>query len=366
MRSLGLLSLRTTRRRARERLRIVRTERASSRPHFVERALAGVPGPPPRRIETTLDAALQREVAGIVDRHRARLIRPRRVQRRGGRPRQPHLRVAGLGRLGRLSRPGSRGRSTAWSRRVSPARPSKPFTLCALAFEQGYTPASVLPDLPSHFPTAVTGVLYSPRNYDGVFRGPLRVRRRPGRIRRTCPRSGCSPAPVYRTLLRVLRRVGLTTHSTKTPGLLRLRAHHGRRRRCASTSSWPLYARHRARRVVAPADGRAARRRATATGASPARRSVVRRAGDVAARAFLAGRRPLRRRRARLHLRRRRRAWTSLPGSGEDGHVRRPTTTTGRSASRATSRSGSGSATPTARRCRTRPGSRARLRSSTT
>jgi penicillin-binding protein 1C len=30
--------------------------------------------------------------------------------------------------------------------------------------------------VPAHFPTAETGVLYSPRNYDGVFRGPLRAR----------------------------------------------------------------------------------------------------------------------------------------------------------------------------------------------
>src|SRR4029079_14921698 len=62
----------------------------------------------------------------------------------------------------------------------------------------------------SHFPTAVTGVLYSPRNYDGVFRGPLRAR---------TALAGSENGPAVwllsRTgvpdLLRVLRRVGLTT-----------------------------------------------------------------------------------------------------------------------------------------------------------
>jgi penicillin-binding protein 1C len=100
---------------------------------------------------------------------------------------------------------------------VTPRQPGsalKPFTY-ALAFEQGYTPASVLPDLPAHFPTAVSGVLYSPRNYDGVFRGPLRAR---------AALAGSENVPAVwllsRTgvpdLLRVLRRVGLTTLD-KTP-----------------------------------------------------------------------------------------------------------------------------------------------------
>src|SRR5438270_10335741 len=57
-----------------------------------------------------------------------------------------------------------------------PGSALKPFTY-ALAFEQGRTPASVLPDVPSHFPTAQPGIVYSPRNYDGQYRGPLLARR---------------------------------------------------------------------------------------------------------------------------------------------------------------------------------------------
>jgi penicillin-binding protein 1C len=51
----------------------------------------------------------------------------------------------------------------------------KPFTY-ALAFEEGFSPASVLPDVPLSFPTAQDGVVYTPRNYDGRFRGPLLAR----------------------------------------------------------------------------------------------------------------------------------------------------------------------------------------------
>jgi penicillin-binding protein 1C len=214
MLSLGLLSAEDYETARQERLRIVRTERAFLAPHFVERVLAGVPGPPPPRIETTLDAALQREVAGIVDRHRARLISHGAY----------NVAVAVLDNRASEWRAweGSgdyldQDHGGAIDGVVTPRQPGsalKPFTY-ALAFEQGYTPASVLPDLPAHFPTAVGGILYSPRNYDGVFRGPLRAR---------AALAGSENVPAVwllsRTgvpdLLRVLRRVGLTTLE-KTP-----------------------------------------------------------------------------------------------------------------------------------------------------
>ncbi len=214
MRALGLLSAEDYETARHERLRIVRTEHAFLAPHFVEQVLARVPGPPPRRIETTLDAALQREVAGIVDRHRARLIRHGAY----------NVAVAVLDNRTSEWRAweGSgdyldQDHGGAIDGVVTPRQPGsalKPFTY-ALAFEQGYTPASVLPDLPAHFPTAAPGILYSPRNYDGVFRGPLRAR---------AALAGSENVPAVwllsRTgvpdLLRVLRRVGLTTLE-KTP-----------------------------------------------------------------------------------------------------------------------------------------------------
>ncbi len=59
---------------------------------------------------------------------------------------------------------------------VSPRQPGsalKPF-LYGLAFDRGYTPASILPDIATVYQTA-TGP-YAPRNYDRRFHGPVRAR----------------------------------------------------------------------------------------------------------------------------------------------------------------------------------------------
>jgi penicillin-binding protein 1C len=214
MRALDALSADDYEAARAERLRIVRTEPAFLAPHFVERVLGAVGGPAPRRVETTLDAALQREVAGIVDRHRARLL--------GHGAYNVAVAVLDNRTAEWLAWEGSgdyldQEHGGAIDGVVTPRQPGsalKPFTY-ALAFDHGYTPASVLPDLPTHFPTAVDGVLYSPRNYDGIFRGPLRAR---------AALAGSENVPAVwllsrsgvPDLLRVLRRVGLTTLA-KTP-----------------------------------------------------------------------------------------------------------------------------------------------------
>src|SRR5256885_6833930 len=54
-----------------------------------------------------------------------------------------------------------------------PGSALKPF-LYGLAFEGGYTAASVLPDIPKAYATASGS--YNPRNYDRRFRGPVRAR----------------------------------------------------------------------------------------------------------------------------------------------------------------------------------------------
>lgn len=54
-----------------------------------------------------------------------------------------------------------------------PGSALKPFVY-ALALERGMTAASLVPDIPLHFPSAHGD--YSPRNYDGRFHGPIRVR----------------------------------------------------------------------------------------------------------------------------------------------------------------------------------------------
>jgi len=59
---------------------------------------------------------------------------------------------------------------------VSPRQPGsalKPF-LYALAFDRGYTAASILPDIPRTYRTSMGP--YQPRNYDRHFHGPVRAR----------------------------------------------------------------------------------------------------------------------------------------------------------------------------------------------
>ena len=180
-----------------ERLHFSPTAQPVLAMHFVERVLSGgqallpVRGRRPlssaatgeRRegeagvpvLRTTLDARLQRDVVGIIAAHRATLLR------HGAKS----VAVAVLDN--------ATGEWLAWEGSgdyfgetfggaidgvVSPRQPGsalKPFTY-ALAFESGHSPAHVLADLPSHFPTAEEGVVYTPKNYDGRYRGPLRVR----------------------------------------------------------------------------------------------------------------------------------------------------------------------------------------------
>jgi penicillin-binding protein 1C len=140
--------------------------------HFVERHAGRASARP---IRTTLDAKLQRTVLGIVSAQRANLLR------HGAHS----VAVAVLdNRTGEwLAWEGSgdyfgENFGGAIDGVVTPRQPGstlKPFTY-ALAFESGRSPATVLADVPSHFPTGEDGVVYTPRNYDGRYRGPLRAR----------------------------------------------------------------------------------------------------------------------------------------------------------------------------------------------
>ena len=141
--------------------------------HFVERVLASKPKG--QRIVTTLDGRLQRDVLGIIAAHRQTLLQH------------------GANSVGVAVLDNATGEWLAWEGSgdyfgehfggaidgvTSPRQPGstlKPFTY-ALAFESGRSPAHVLPDVPSHFSTAEQGIVYTPRNYDNHYRGPLRVR----------------------------------------------------------------------------------------------------------------------------------------------------------------------------------------------
>jgi penicillin-binding protein 1C len=176
MEAAGALSRDHAREARDERLRLSRNTSPFLAPHFVEMVIAAAGGNLPPRIETTLDAGLQSDVVGIIRSHRQALERH------------------GAANVAVVVLDNASGEWLAWEGSgdyadaehggaingpLSPRQPGsalKPFTY-ALAFESGFTPASVLADVPSHFPTAEAGILYTPRNYDGRYRGPLLARR---------------------------------------------------------------------------------------------------------------------------------------------------------------------------------------------
>src|SRR5207249_3830996 len=178
-------------------------------PHFVTRALAASGDERPRRLETTLDAALQREINGIIraergglDRHGAHNVAVVVLDNASG----EWLAWEGSGDYADVRHGG------AIDGVVTPRQPGsalKPFTY-ALAFEEGESPATVLPDVPSSFPTAQDGVVYSPRNYDGQFRGPLLARRALAGSENV-PAVALASRVGVPALLRFLRSAGFTT-----------------------------------------------------------------------------------------------------------------------------------------------------------
>jgi penicillin-binding protein 1C len=192
-----------------ERLTLSRRDHRFLAPHFVEMVLSGAGSPRPRRIETTLDASLQEDIAGIL-----RTYRPI-LDRHGA----ANVAVVVLDNLRNewLAWEGSgdyfgAARGGAINGPVMPRQPGsalKPFTY-ALAFEKGFTPASVLPDVPLNFPTAQPGVVYTPRNYDGRYRGPLLARAALAGSENVPAVSLASEVGVP-DLLRFLRRAGFST-----------------------------------------------------------------------------------------------------------------------------------------------------------
>ena len=175
MQASGAISADQAREAADEQLALTRASAPFAARHFVERVLAASGGQRAGRIETTLDAGLQAEIAGIINSHREVLE-------------AHHAANVAIAVLDNAT-----GEWRAWEGSgdyfdsahggaidgvISPRQPGsalKPFTY-ALAFEGDVTPATVLADIPSHFATAEAGVLYSPRNYDGRYRGPLLAR----------------------------------------------------------------------------------------------------------------------------------------------------------------------------------------------
>ncbi len=175
MRGLGYLDADDFARAVKERLVFRRAGRPFDAPHFVQMVMAKEGEGGADTIRTSLDMDLQREVQGVI------AARAKDLEKHGA----GNVAVAVMDNAtgewlawegsGAYFDPAHGGAIDGVSTPRQPGSALKPFTY-ALAFERGFTPASVLPDIPSHFPTAEEGVLYSPRNYDGVFRGPMRAR----------------------------------------------------------------------------------------------------------------------------------------------------------------------------------------------
>jgi penicillin-binding protein 1C len=173
---LGLLPTANASEARAERLALAADSPSFAAPHFVEMVLAEAATGRPTRIQTTIDAELQRNVEGIIrglradlERHGAHNVAVVVLDNRTG----EWLAWEGSGAYFDAEHGGTINGPLALRQ---PGSALKPFTY-ALAFEEGRSPATVLADVPSYFPTAEQGVVYSPRNYDGRYRGPLLIRR---------------------------------------------------------------------------------------------------------------------------------------------------------------------------------------------
>lgn len=192
-----------------ERLTLTREDAALLAPHFVERVLDDVRDHRPRRVQTTLDATLQRTIHGILsaqrellNSHRAANVSIGVLDNRTG----EWLAWEGSGNYFDAEHGG------AIDGLISPRQPGsalKPFTYAA-AFEHGMDPGRVLPDVPSQFPTADPAVSYSPRNYDGRFRGPMLMRQALAGSENV-PAVALASEIGVPTIARLLRRAGLTS-----------------------------------------------------------------------------------------------------------------------------------------------------------
>jgi penicillin-binding protein 1C len=140
-------------------------------PHFSARALAWSGGTA-SRVRTSLDLPLQEALEGEV-RHTVDVLRGRGVEHAAAvvLDNESGEVLAWVGSPDFWAPDG--GQTDMVDSPRQPGSALKPF-LYALAFDRGYTAASVLPDVPKSYATA-TGA-YRPRNYDRRFRGPVRAR----------------------------------------------------------------------------------------------------------------------------------------------------------------------------------------------
>ena len=163
----------------------------------------------------------------------------RRAQRRRRRARQRDGRVARVGRIRRLRRRRrTAARSTASSRRASPDRRSSRSPMRS-ASRHGCTPATVLPDVPSHFPTAEEASSTARETTTAAPRAAARAAALAGS--ENVPAVALARRIGVSGLAALSATAGFTTFEQER-GLLRPRRHARATPKSASTSSSPPYA----------------------------------------------------------------------------------------------------------------------------
>lgn len=207
MAELGWIPEDEYRRAAAEKLVLRRSLNEFEAPHFVDLLLQSQVGPPARGTwRTTLDLTLQRYCEQVVRTHLDRLRDHNVTQAAVVVMDSATAEVLAL--VGSRDFSGPSGQVNGATARRSPGSALKPFTYL-LALQNGYTPASIIPDLPVEYMTP-TGI-YRPKNYDSRAVGPVSVRTALANSLNLCAVRLLEALGGVRPLIEALRTAGITT-----------------------------------------------------------------------------------------------------------------------------------------------------------
>jgi membrane carboxypeptidase/penicillin-binding protein PbpC len=122
------------------------------------------------RVITTLDPAWQAQAEQVAA-EKVAALRERKASNAGVVMLSPDGQI--LAMVGSVDYNAPDGQVNVTLALRQPGSALKPF-IYAAALQRGWTPATILWDIPSRW--QINGVVYEPRNYDGRFRGPVRLR----------------------------------------------------------------------------------------------------------------------------------------------------------------------------------------------